>query len=103
VKRIVYPRCGTEVLLGDHVLYRSQLFWWRWKRGRISYVPGVSALHPEMEHSGLTWVGVSGNDGTFRGILVEPDVGRIQRTVRFEARSDGTPFLSPHKIPANEW
>jgi hypothetical protein len=101
--RISYFEGDTDVQVGDHVTYRSQLFWWRWKPGRISYVPGVSALHAQMEHNGLQWVGVSGIDGTFRGVLVEPGKGHIQRGVRFQARSDGTKFLSPHEIPETEW
>ena len=56
-----------------------------------------------MEHNGLRWVGVSGVDGTFRGVLVEPDQGHIRRSVRFRARSDESKFLTPDEIPDNEW
>jgi len=38
-----------------------------------------------LEHSGLQWVGVSGVDGTFRGVLVEPGDGYIQRSVQLRA------------------
>ena len=100
---IRYAGGDTDVLLGDHVLYRSMLFWWRWKPGRVSYVPGASPFHPQMEHHGLQWVGVSGDDGPFRGILIEPNDGHIQPTVRFQRRSDGSGFLVPHDIPENEW
>ena len=47
-----------------------------------------------MEHNGLQWVGVSGVDGTFRGVLVEPGRGHIRHSVRFRARSDGSKFLT---------
>lgn len=103
MSRVCYAGTGTDVQLGDHVSYRSQLLWWRWKNGRVSYLPGVSKRHAEMEHNGLAWVGVSGIDGTFRGILVEPGTGSLQPSVRFSARSDGSSYLSPHEIPEHEW
>lgn len=94
---------GEPVEFGDHVSYRSMLFWWRWKPGRLSYLPGLSEVHPEMEHDGLTWVGVSGIDGTFRGVLVDPSSKRLQKSLRFVRRSDGGSFLTPDKIPEDEW
>ena len=103
MQAIRYFESDTDVQLGDHVRYRSALLWWRWKPGRISYVPGVSEIHPEMEHGGLQWVGVSGIDGTFRGILVEPGARHIQRSVKFQTRSDGSRFLTPSDIPEREW
>ena len=103
MQAIRYFESDTDVQLADHVLYRSALLWWRWKPGRISYVPGVSEVHPQMEHNGLQWVGVSGTDGTFRGILVEPGASYIQRSVKFQTRSDGSRFLTPSEIPEGEW
>lgn len=94
---------GETVMLGDHVSYKSMLFWRGWKPGRVSYVPGVSPLHPEMEHGGLTWLGVSGDDGTFRGIVIHPQSAVVEDSVRFVKRSDGTEYLTPDKIPADEW
>lgn len=100
---IRYAASDDEVNPGDHVLYRSMLFWWRWKPGRISYVPGKSKLHPQMEHGGLKWVGVSGADGTFRGVVVGPRSGRLQKSVRFQTRSDGSRYLTPHEIKEEDW
>jgi hypothetical protein len=94
---------GEAVMEGDHVSYKSMLFWRGWKPGRISYVPGVSQPHPEMEHDGLTWVGVSGDNGTFRGVLVDPDTHTIAESVKFLRRSDGTPYLTPDQIKPEEW
>ena len=93
----------TEVLEGDHVTYRSMLLWWKWKPGRVSHVPGVSKFHAEMESNGVTWVGISGADGTFRGVLVDPNKRTLQKTVRFIGRSDGGQFLTPHELPDDEW
>ena len=100
---IRYSGSDVEVRFGDHVEYRSMLFWRGWKPGRVSYVPGTSKLHPEMEHDGLQWIGVSGDNGTFRGVLVEPSDRQIQRSVRFLSRSSGGTFVTPHGIPEGEW
>ncbi|MCA9233194.1 MAG: hypothetical protein KDA57_21285 [Planctomycetales bacterium] len=94
---------GEDVNLGDFVSYQSSLLWWRWKPGRLSYLPGTSTIHPEMEHDGLKWVGVSGVDGTFRGVLIEPDTQRVRKGVRFVGRCDGTTYLTPDQIPEDEW
>lgn len=94
---------GDEAQFGDFVMYRSTLLWWRWKPGRLSYLPGTSNPHPEMEHDGLSWVGVSGTDGTFRGVLVEPETSKIRRGVTFTRRTDGSSFLMPHQIPEEDW
>jgi hypothetical protein len=56
-----------------------------------------------MEHNGLQRVGVPGTDRTFRGILVEPGASYIQRSVKFQTRSDGSRFLTPSETPAGEW
>ena len=94
---------GEELRLGDVVRYRSQLLFWKWKPGRVTYVPGVSPKHPEMEHSGLSWVGVAGEDGTYRGVLVDPVTLLLQRSVRFCTRGSVAGFLTPEQIPEAEW
>jgi len=63
-----YHDSSVVVDLGDIVEYRGGLFWLRWKRGVVTYVPGKSEFHPQMEHSGMVWLGVGGVDGTFTGI-----------------------------------
>jgi hypothetical protein len=100
---ITYATGDPQVELGDHVLYRSIFLWWRWKPGRISYVPGRSKRHPEMEHDGLQWVGVSGNDGTFRALVVLPDTQRLQSLIRFLRRTSDDSFLKPDQIPEDQW
>lgn len=100
---IRYCNSEIELMEGDVVEYRSMLFRWCWKLGRISYLPGVTKFHPEMEHNGLQWVGVSGLDGTFRGVLVEPETGHIQKPVRFIRRSEDRDYLTPDEISEEEW
>ena len=93
----------TEVKEGDQVSYRSSLFFWKWKKGVVTYVPGVSKVHPQMEHHGLKWVGVAGEDGTFRGIYVEPEGAYALKTLRFISRGTMEGYVTPDQINENEW
>ena len=54
-RTITYRDRVTPVQLGDHVQTR---IWWRRRRGRVIYVPGVSRLDPRMEFNGLTSVAI---------------------------------------------
>jgi len=88
VERIRYSDdADVEVRLGDHVTYQSLYFWRDWKPGRVSYVPGLSPLRPGMERDGHKWVGVVGDDGTYRGFLIDPETSRAQPTIKFQRRS----------------
>jgi hypothetical protein len=66
----------TDVRPGDVVEIRG-LF--RKRRGVVNYVPGISAVHGEMEHNGLYWVGVALLDGTMTGLVVDPDSGCLRK------------------------
>lgn len=57
---VTYNDRVTPVQLGDHVLTRV---WFRKRKGRVVYVPGVSALNTNMEYNGLCWVGILLDDG----------------------------------------
>lgn len=47
---------GTEVQVGDRVAYRRVFgFWRRELLGRVVYVPGQCAPHPELERDGFRW------------------------------------------------
>jgi len=87
--QIRYSDDDIDVRLGDHVTYKSLFFWRAWKPGRVSYIPGQSPLRPGMERDGHQWVGVIGDDGTYRGFLVDPTTLRAQATIRFQRRADG--------------
>jgi len=67
-----YHGGDVAVELGDRIEYRG-IF--RKRRGVVNYVPGISAAHPEMEHGGLHWAGIAFDNGTFTGVLVDPDTG----------------------------
>lgn len=86
--------CGTrEVVLGDRILLKGLL---RRRDGSVNYVPGLSHLHSEMEHNSLYWVGIAFDDGTFTGVLVDPDTGRVPKKVIFLERGEGS---GPRALP----
>lgn len=83
--------------LGDVVELRV---WFIWRRARISYVPGISKPHGEMEHNGLFWIGIVRDDGRFVADIVDPDTGSTRKIVRFVSRgsADGLP-----PVPEEPW
>ena len=85
---IKYDDGETIVELGDHVMVRLFLFLKR--PGRISYIPGISPLHREMEPDGVRLVGVSFRSGSAGGFWVESSDSRLIKTVKFVAR-DSSP------------
>jgi hypothetical protein len=78
-----------EVKLVDRVTAR--VFFFIKKSGRVSYIPGVSDLHPEMEHDGIRLVGISFSGGGAGGFWVDSSSGRLEKRVRFVSR-DSSPF-----------
>jgi hypothetical protein len=44
-KAITYFDSTMEVCEGDHVTYKSMMFWRGWKKGRVSHVPGYITPH----------------------------------------------------------
>ena len=60
------------------------MFFWRgWKPGRVSYIPGQSPARPELERNGK-WIRVTGENGTYRGFVVDPTTVRVPPTIRFQ-------------------
>lgn len=83
-----YHGSDTNVELGDRIEVRGLL---RRRRGIVDYVPGISEPHAEMEFNALHWVGISFDDGTFTGVLVDPDSGCVARKVVFLERGPMDP------------
>ena len=83
-KAIFYFGGKIEVKLGDEVSARDILFR---RNGRIVYVPGVSNKNRNMEHGGLSWVGIKFERGTFGGSVVDPGTSQLKKSVRFLQRS----------------
>lgn len=84
-----YYGASTRIALGDRVALR-RLF--RKRSGVVNYVPGLSPTHSEMEHGGLHWVGVAFDDGTFTGVLVDPDTGCTLKRLIFIERGEEQAF-----------
>jgi hypothetical protein len=80
---ITYSDRVTPVQLGDHVETRV---WWRKRRGRVVYVPGISAVNHEMERDGLTWVGIRLDEGSFVSTVVDPDGRFLRKNEKLLAR-----------------
>jgi len=98
---IKYFGSGITVELGDIVFYRSILSLWMKRRGYVSYLPGSSKRHGEMEYDQVKLLGVSGDDGTFRGIWIEPETDVVKKGVEFVSRSDKRE--EPGFLDAGEW
>ncbi len=95
MKPALYFDKSKEIKLGDFVEYRSLLFFWSWKKGRISYLPGVSKPKKSMQNNGINYLGITGSDGTFTCKLIHPDINAIDKRVRFLSRTDNTPVINP--------
>lgn len=93
-----YHGSAVAVLLGDRVKLR---WLFRWRRGVVNYVPGISPLHEEMEHNLLYWVGIALEGGRFTGILVNPDTGCTRKSLVFLERGsmDGVAAVPPAPFP----
>ena len=101
---IVYFGTTTAVELGDSVEFKSALFWRGWRPGRVTYLPGVSKPHPQIEDGdGLLWLGVAGQDGTFRGIYIDHETSTVSKSVRFVDRSTPDGWVTPEDIGPEDW
>jgi hypothetical protein len=83
-----YHKSETGVELGDRIEVRGII---RRRRGIVNSVPGISEPHPEMEFNALYWVGISFDNGTFTGVLVDPDTGCVLKKVVFLGRGSPDP------------
>ena len=95
---VTYSDRVTPVQLGDHVETRV---WWRKRLGRVVYVPGISPKNAEMEHDGLTWVGIrlDGGEG-FVSTVVDPE-GRflVKKEKLLKRDLEGFTPLEPDEDP----
>jgi hypothetical protein len=80
-----YSDGATQVLLGDHVQLRV---FFRRRVGQVTYVPGISRVNAEMEHDGLTWVGIQVVNGPTVGMLVDPFNRLLEKGVTFLDRGE---------------
>jgi hypothetical protein len=92
---VVYFDRKTEVEVGDRVEFRL-LF--RRRAGTVAYVPGKSPRNANLEHHGLTWVGIRIDGGGVTAAVVDPVGQFLQRKVRFLARGS-VAELTPDEDP----
>lgn len=90
----LYADGTTQVLPGDQVELRVWAHLFKKEQGVVNYVPGISKPHKEMEHGGLTWVGIRLGDGMVVGHLVDPKTKRLKKGIRF-IRRGATEELPP--------
>lgn len=95
---INYADGVTAVQIGDRVQVRIFLF--LKKFGRVVYVPGISASHPEMEHDGIKLVGINFETGGSGGFWADLTTGNLIQTVRFIVRDSSPVGMLP---PENGW
>lgn len=94
---ITYSDRATPIQLGDHVETRV---WWRKRRGRVVYVPGISPVNREMERNGLMWVGIRLDEGGFLSTVVDPEGFFLRKNEKFLKRDpDGIAELKPTDDP----
>jgi hypothetical protein len=97
---VTYNDRVTPVQLGDHVLTR---IWFRKRKGRVVYVPGISALNTNMEYNGLCWVGIRLDDGGFVSTVVDPGGAYLRhKEVLVERDPSGYPALAADEDPHAE-
>ena len=81
---IYYWGGAVEVKPGDHVELRV---WFRYRSGRVVYVPGFSSFNSHYEFNGLRWVAIRSNKMLI-GTIVSPSSGRLKKNVKFLRRDD---------------
>jgi hypothetical protein len=86
---VTYFNTQIEVRVGDYVEVKVWSEFWRgWQPGRVWYVPGLSPPNCELEHHGLTWAAIHYGRRKQVGMLVDPAIRQLQKTVRFVRRTD---------------
>jgi hypothetical protein len=76
---IFYADGKTEVRIGDKVSVRSFLVR---RSGTVSYVPGVSPKQREMEHHGLSWVGITLDQGGHASTVIITETRSLKASVK---------------------
>ncbi len=82
-----YHGTNEEVCLGDWVEVRG---WFRIKyRGHVSYIPGLSAEHRELEYDDVRQWAITSDDGTTYPIVYSPKNFQPPKHIRFLKRNEG--------------
>ncbi len=89
---------GEIIQLGDIVEIKG-IFFTKPKRGYISYIPGISEPHSEMEDE----IGISYVDGGFTSFIVDPLYKVLKESIRFIEHSSSKDFITPDQIAPEDW
>ena len=89
LKPVTYYESEIPVLVGDYVEFKIGLLFWKgWQPGRVYYVPGISPPNSDLESDDLSWVSIHDSRNAQVGIVVDPTMRCLRRTVRFIRRTD---------------
>ncbi len=81
---VLYHGSNVPVQLNDEVEFR---FWYLFKRvGVVTYVPGTSPKNRDMEHHGLTWVGIRTTQGEYVSEVVFPETSTLRKGIKLIRR-----------------
>ena len=83
---IRYADGDVEVRLGDHVEIKV---WFKKRRGRIVYLPGVSPFNAEYEFNGMRWVAIR-TSSMIIGSVVRHETDTLKPKVKFIQRDDSS-------------
>jgi hypothetical protein len=85
---LIYYGTSDEVRLGDRVEVRG---WFGVKyRGYVSYIPGLSPKHRELEYEGVRQWTITADDGTVYAIGYSPEGGfQPRKHIRLLNRGEG--------------
>lgn len=89
---------GEIIQFGDIVEEKGFLFI-KPKRGYVSYIPGISKSHPEMENE----IGISYINGQFSSFFSNPENKVLRKNIRFAERSNSKDFITPDMIAPKDW
>ncbi len=90
---LFYYGTTEEVQLGDHVRlrrrFRTDL------KGVVSYIPGFSKMHSELEYDDVKQWAIRCDDGTIRAMAYYPNTpyGQPPKHIVLEARGSGREIL----------
>lgn len=88
--KLVYDGTNIDVRLGDRVQWRG--WFWRKKRGYVSYLPGISPPHSELEYDDVRQWAMTDENGTVWPILYDPEHFPPPKDIVFLGRGTERPI-----------
>jgi hypothetical protein len=90
-----YFGTNDEVCLGDRVEVRG---WFRKFRGHVSYIPGISPKHRELEYEDVKKWAITSDGGTVYAMGFDPDHFQPPKAIRLLGRTEGLGLLPTDKL-----